>query len=185
MFSYHDTSTAPAGSHALMEGSQKAYGFVPKLHQIMAESPALYGAYVETFRIFAEDTELSALEQQVVMMTINYENKCHYCVPAHTMLMTFAKMPADVIEALREGQKIADTKLEALRTFTKDLWEARGQISQARLQSFLDTGYSKQQALDVLVGLSTKLLSNFTNALANTDLDEPMKPFDWVHPEDR
>lgn len=34
-------------------------------------------------------------------------------------------------------------------------------------------------------GLATKLLSHFTNALAHTDLNEPVKPFAWVHPADR
>ena len=68
---------------------------------------------------------LSALEQQVVMMTANYENRCHYCTAGHSMLMQMAKMPDDVIEALREGTPIADPKLEELRNFAADLLDAR------------------------------------------------------------
>jgi len=185
MFTYHSKETAPEASLPLVAQSEAAYGFFPKLHQIMAEAPATYRAYLETFRIFAEETTLSPLEQQVVMMTCNYENRCHYCTAGHSMLMRIAKMPEDVIEALREGTPISDARLEALRRFTRELIEARGHIGDTRMQAFLDAGYSKRQALEVLTGLATKLLSNFTNALAHTELDEPVRRFVWTHPDDR
>lgn len=185
MFTYHTKDTAPMESHELIDASMRAYGFFPKLHQIMAEAPATYHAYLETFRIFAEETTLSPLEQQVVMMTANYENRCHYCTAGHSMLMQMAKMPDDVIEALREGTPIADPKLQALRSFAGDMLDARGHVGDDRLQQFLYAGYSKRQALEVLTGLSTKLLSNFTNALAHTELDDPVKPLAWTHPDDR
>ena len=185
MFTYHTKETAPAASHDLIDASTEAYGFFPKLHQIMAEAPATYRAYLETFRIFAEETTLSPLEQQVVMMTANYENRCHYCTAGHSMLMQMSKMPEDVIEALREGTPIADPGLEALRSFSRDLLDTRGHVGDQRLQRFLDAGFTKRQALEVLTGLSTKLLSNFTNALAHTELDEPVKPLAWTHPDDR
>lgn len=185
MFTYHTKETAPAESRPLIDQSLAAYGFFPKLHQIMAEAPATYRAYLETFRIFAEETTLSPLEQQVVMMTANYENRCHYCTAGHSMLMQMSKMPADVIEALREGTPIADAKLEALRSFARDMIDSRGHVGDARLSVFLEAGYTKRQALEVLTGLATKLLSNFTNALAHTELDDPVKPLAWTHPDDR
>ena len=185
MFTYHSTDSAPEASHPLIDASVGAYGFFPKLHQVMAEAPATYHAYLETFRIFTEETTLSPLEQQVVMMTSNYENRCHYCTAGHTMLMQMSKMPADVIDALREGTPIADPKLEALRGFARDLLAERGHVGDARLQAFLDEGYTRRQALEVLTGLAAKLLSNFTNALAHTELDGPVKPLAWTHPDDR
>lgn len=184
-FTYHSKDTAPAESHALIDASRAAYGFFPKLHQVLAEAPATYHAYLETFRIFAEETTLTPLEQHVVMQTANYENRCHYCTAGHTMLMQLAKMPVDVIEALREGTPIPDAELEALRVFTRELIENRGHIGDDRLQAFLAAGYTKRQALEVLTGLATKLLSNFTNALAHTELDDPVKPLAWTHPADR
>ena len=168
-----------------MEMSEKAYGFVPTLHQVLAEAPAAYHGYLETFRIFTEDTTLSPIEQQVVMMTSNYENRCHYCTAGHSMLMQMMKAPDDLIEALREGRTLPDAKLQALRVFTRDLLDSRGHVGDAALERFLAAGYNRRQALEVLVGLSAKLISNFTNALAHTELDEPVKPFAWTHPEDR
>jgi alkylhydroperoxidase family enzyme len=185
MFTYFDETNAPQASLKLIAQSTKAYGFLPKLHAVMAAAPIAYQAYLQNFDAFTQQSSLSPLEQQVVMMTANYENRCHYCTAGHSMLMTMYKMPADVIEALREGKPIADSKLETLRSFTRLLIERRGHVGDAELQKFEDAGYTKAQALEVLVGLSAKLLSNFTNALAHTELDAPVKPFAWTHPADR
>lgn len=185
MFVYHTKESAPAESVPLIEQSVAVFGFFPKLHQIMAEAPATYEAYVNTFNLFQTATTLSPIEQQVVMMTANYENRCHYCTAGHSMIMRMQKMPADLIAALRDGLPLSDGKLEVLRTFARLLIERRGHIGEAELQAFLGAGYSKRQALEVLAGLAAKLISNFTNALAHTELDDPVKPYAWMHPQER
>lgn len=177
MFDYHTPQTAPADSLPLLEASQKAYGFHPMLHRVMAEAPINYKAYLDTFALFTEKSTFSPTEQQVVMMTVNVINACHYCTAGHTMLMTMLKVDEDVIAALRTGASLTDSKLEALRVFTKGLVEKRGHVGDDALDAFIAAGYTKQQALEVVVGIAAKTLSNFTNALAHTELDEPVKPF--------
>lgn len=185
MFTYHTAATAPAESSALIEQSVKTFGFLPKLHQVLAAAPATYEAYSHTFDLFQKATTLTPLEQQIVFMTSNYENRCHYCTAAHSMLMGMMKMPAEHIAALRDGEPLADAKLEALRGFTRALIERRGHVGDGQLRDFLDAGYTQRQALEVLTGLAAKLISNFANALAHTEVDEPVKAFAWQHPADR
>ena len=185
LFKSYTSENAPAATKSMVEASQKTYGFLPNLHAVLAESPAAYEAYGTTFELFEKNSNFSPLEQQVVFMTANYENNCHYCVPAHTMLMTMQDMPEEIIEGLREGTPLTDTKLEALRVYTRRLINKRGHLDTSEIQAFLDAGYTTQHALDVLVGLASKLLSNFTNALAKTEVDEPMKTFAWTHPDKR
>ena len=184
-FTYHTPETAPDGSKQIMEASLKAFGMVPNLHKILAEAPATYETYNAAFGLFMSNTTFSALEQQVVFMTANFENNCHYCVPGHTWMMKAAKMPDDVIEALREGTPLPDEKLQALHVYTKELLDNRGHIGDEKLEDFLNAGFTKRQALEVLTGLAAKLISNFTNALTHTKVDEPMKPFAWTHPSER
>jgi alkylhydroperoxidase family enzyme len=185
MFTYHTIESAPAESLPLIEHSIAAFGFLPKLHQVLAAAPATYEAYSRTFDLFEKATTLTPLEQQVVFMTANYENRCHYGTAGHSMLMTMMKMPAAHIAGLRDGEPLADAKLEALRGFTRALIERRGHVGDAALRAFLEAGYTQRQALEVLTGLAAKLISNFTNALAHTQLDEPVKPFAWQHPAER
>ena len=185
MFTYHNVDTAPEESKAHMEASLKGFGMIPNLHKVLAEAPATYEAYNTTFTLFMKHTTLSPLEQQVVFMTSNFENNCHYCVPGHTWMMKAGKMPEAVIEALREGTEIPDAKLQALHDFAKDLLDNRGHIGDDKLEAFLAAGYTKRQALEVLTGLSAKLISNFTNALAHTEPDEAFQKYAWTHPSER
>ena len=185
MFTYYEPDTAPGKSKEMMAQSLKGFGMIPNLHKILAEAPATYEAYNTVFSLFMKNTSLTPLEQQVVFMTANFENNCHYCVPGHTWMMKSAKMPDDVIEALREGTAIPDPKLQALHDYTKALLDQRGHIGDEKLEAFLNAGYDKRQALEVLTGLSAKLISNFTNALAHTKVDEAMSANDWTHPSER
>ncbi len=177
MFTYHEIDTAPEESKALMEKSAASFGRVPDMHKILAEAPAAYEAYLTTMELFGKKSTFDATEQQVVFMTMNFENRCHYCIPGHTILMKMQKISDDIIEALREGTPLSDTKLEALRTYTKAIIQTRGRIGEDGLQAFLDAGYTKRQALEVLVGIAAKTISNFTNALANTRLNEVVEQY--------
>ena len=185
MFEYLTKENAPVESLPQIERSLQTYGFLPKLHAVLANAPAAYQAYLDNFALFESATTLSPLEQQIVFQTSNYENRCQYCMPGHTYIMKASNMPEDIIEALREGKPLSDSKLDALRTFTRQLIELRGHLSDEQLKAFIAAGYTPRQALEILVGLSAKLISNFTNALAHTELDEPVQQYAWTHPDQR
>ena len=180
-FTIHTQETAPEASKPLLDNSQKAYGFVPGLLGVLAEAPKALEAYQTLGALFSE-TSFSTTERHVVWLTINYENDCGYCVPAHTGLAKFDAVPDDVIEALRNGTPIADPKLEALRTFTVQVVQKRGWMTDDDVQAFLDAGYTQQQILEVILGLAHKVVSNYTNHIANTPVDAVFKKFAWEKP---
>src|SRR6516164_515465 len=60
-FTLHDASSAPATSAEILNGVQKAWGFVPNLHRILAQSPAALEAYSTLWSI-AEQTSFMAQE---------------------------------------------------------------------------------------------------------------------------
>lgn len=182
MFIYHSQESAPEESKAQLAKLQSAIGMIPNLHKILAEAPATLDAYIYTFSFFTNKTSLTYPETQVVLMTSNFENRCHYCIPAHTWGMHAAKLPQDIIDALRNGTIIPDEKLEALRAYTKALLDHNGHIGDERLNKFLAAGYTKQQALEVLCGLAAKLISNYANAIAHTELDSLFEEYKWQHP---
>jgi alkylhydroperoxidase family enzyme len=184
-FTLYTKETAPVDSRPLVEQSIREWSFLPNLHAVLAEAPIAYKAYVDSFNQFMHQSDFTPTERQVVFQTANFENDCHYCMPGHSMVMKMQGIAEDVIEAMREGTPLHDKKLEALRSFATQLITQRGHVSQAELQAFFDAGYSKKQALEVLVALASKLISNYTNAIANTPIDEPVKSLAWVHPKNR
>jgi uncharacterized peroxidase-related enzyme len=178
-FNVHSMETAHVGSQPLLEKSQKTYGFVPNLHAVMAESPALLEAYQTVGSIFSNQSSLDATEQQIVAMTNNRLNGCTYCMAAHTSIMQAAKVPEDVIAALRDGTSIADSKLEALRVFAEKVNVNRGRLEDGDVETLLAAGYTKQTVFDVVVGTAFKVLSNYTNHISNTPLDQGFAKNEW------
>lgn len=180
-FQVHDTATAPAASVPMLEAVQKAWGFVPNLHRVLAESPAALEAYSALWAI-VEKTSFTPVERNLVYLAIIYENECEYCMAGHSNLSRMAGVEADHIAAVREGRPIADAKLEALRSFAARVTRQRGVLGDADVASFLAAGYTKQSVLDVLVVAATKLISNYTNHIAKTPLDAFMKGAEWKAP---
>lgn len=178
-FTTHTIDTAPQASKPILEGARSAFGFVPNLLATMAEAPALLEGYTTLAGIF-DKTDLSETERQIILMTNNRLNGCTYCMAAHTTLSQMAKVPADVIDALRNGTPIADAKLEALRTFAVVINETRGWPSDAQIDAFLAAGYTRQTVLEVILGTSLKVLSNYTNHVASTDLDAAFTANAWA-----
>jgi uncharacterized peroxidase-related enzyme len=173
-FTLHDTNTAPAASADILNGVQKASGFVPNLHGVLAESPAALEAYSTLWGI-AEKTSFTQQERKIVYLAIIYENECTYRMAGHTHLSLMAKVDNAAIAAVCEGRPIADPRLEALRQFAAKVTRNRGVVSEADVSAFKAAGYDNCAVLDVLVLAATKLISNYTNHLAQTPLDAFMK----------
>jgi uncharacterized peroxidase-related enzyme len=176
-FNVHTIETA-GESKPLLEQSKKAYGFVPNIHAVMAESPVMLESYKTLAGIF-DKTNLSETERQIILMTNNRLNGCTYCMAAHTSIMQGAKVPEDVITSLREGTSIADPKLEALRVYAEKINVSRGRPEESDIGALLAAGYTKQTVLDVIVGTSLKVLSNYTNHVAHTPVDKAFAKNAW------
>jgi alkylhydroperoxidase family enzyme len=177
-FPSHDLSTAPEASKPLLEKSQKAFGRLPGLHKVLAESPQAYEGYQLLHKLFTE-TDFDADELTVVWQSINVEHACHYCVPAHTGIANMMKVSDEITEALRTETTLASPKLEALRTFTIQMVRERGNVSEAQIKAFFDSGYSHRAVLDVILGLAQKTMSNYVNHVAETPVDEAFQPLAW------
>jgi uncharacterized peroxidase-related enzyme len=180
-FQLHENSTAPAVSAEILNGVQKAWGFVPNLHRVLAESPAALEAYSTLWGI-AEKTGFTPQERNIAYLAIIYENECTYCMAGHTNLSKMAKVEDSAIAAVRDGRPIADAKLEALRQFAAKITRQRGFVSDADVSAFKAAGYDNRAVLDVLVLAATKLISNYTNHLAQTPNDAFMKGAEWSAP---
>ena len=178
-FERHTIDSAPEESRALLEHSNKSFGRVPGLHAVMAEAPALLDGYKYLHKLFAENTTFDKDELTVVWQTINVEHECHYCVPAHTGIAKMMKVDDAISNALRDETPLPNDRLEALRGFTLKVVRERGNVTDEDVQTFLNAGFSKRQVLEVILGVEQKVMSNYTNHLAQTPVDKPMQAFAW------
>ena len=177
-FKIFDLNDAPEKSRPLLEGSKKAFGMIPNLHGVMAAAPGLLEGYQKLHQL-AQETSFNKEELTVVWQTLNVEHSCHYCVPAHTGIAHSMKVDNEIIEALRNETPLADAKLEALRTFTLKLARNRGNVEDQAVATFLEAGFEQHHVLEIVLILAQKVMSNYTNHLANTPIDKPFQKFAW------
>ena len=174
----HTIESAPEASKSLLENSQKAYGMIPGLHGVLAGAPGILEAYQTLHQLFV-DSSFNNEELTVVWQSINVEHACHYCVPAHTGIAAMMKVDDNITEALRNSTALANPKLEALREMTLSIVRNRGNVDDSDLEAFYSAGYGERQVLEIILGLSQKVISNYTNHIAKTPIDAPFQKFAW------
>jgi len=174
----HTIETAPEASKPLLEDSLKGFGMVPGLHAVLAGSPETLEAYKALHGLF-QNSSFDNDELTVVWQTINVEHECHYCIPAHTAIAHMMKVDAAITEALRNRTALPNEKLQALHETTLSIVRNRGKISDAELDKFYGVGYEEKHVLQIILGLAQKTISNYTNHIANTPIDEPFQKFAW------
>ncbi len=179
-FPLHDRQSAPLATPAF-DRAEGLFGMVPNLTRKMATSPALAQAYLELTGLF-EGCSLSPQERGVILLTVSRFHGCDYCMAAHSMTGRMTGLPDAAIDALRNDQALADTRLQALRQFVVAMLEKRGWVDPTDLEAFRAAGYNEQQVLDVILGIGLKTLSNYTNHVAQTPIDEAFAQETWTAP---
>jgi len=184
-FKLHDLATAPVGAFPILEAAQKGLGFIPNLYAHLAEAPNALSAYKQLGALLEQST-LTPEEQQIVLISASIENRCEYCVAAHSFLArNLVKVDGARVDALRAQNHLQDQKLNALVAFTRAVVRERGWVvGSQELKDFFAAGYTQQNALEVLLGVAMKTLSNYTNHLTDTPLDAAFANEAWQAPDE-
>jgi len=184
-FKLHTLASAPVGSLPILEAANKGLGFIPNLYAHLAEAPVALEAYKQLGAIL-EKSSFTPEEQQVVLISASIENRCEYCVAAHSFLArNLVKVDGARVDALRGQSCLQDKKLNALVAFTRAMVRERGWVAGGQeLSDFYAAGYNQQNALEVILGVAMKTISNYTNHLSDTPLDAAFSSEAWQAPDE-
>jgi uncharacterized peroxidase-related enzyme len=174
--------TASADARPIVAASEKTFGFLPSPIARAAHSPVLLKHLLAGFSAF-DQTSLSALEREVVALTVAFDNECHYCMAMHSALLSRAPENAALVQALRAGTALEGPRLEALRLFVRAVVRERGRVPEERWAALERAGFDEGQALEILLGTSVYLLSTLTNVLTGAEDDLAFAAFRWRRPE--
>lgn len=158
--------------NAPLKAVQAGMGMVPNMYGAMVNLPALLDTYSHGYGKFRAEAGFSPVEQEVVFLAISRFNGCHYCVAAHSFVGDMmSKVPTEVTDAIRDGRPVPDAKLEALREFAHVMTESRGNPTPVQAQAFLAAGYTEEHILGIILAISVKVISNYSNHIFHTELD--------------
>lgn len=180
-FTVHTQDSAPEAAREVLEKTQSSFGFIPNLIGVLAEAPVAAEAYLGLIDL-CRRSSLTPTERHIVWFAVNYEHECEYCMAAHTIDANMEEIDEGVIEATRNGTAFQDERLQALREFTKSVVVERGLVSPQQVERFLDAGFTKQNVLEIITAIASKILSNYTNHIAKTPLDEAFSACAWKKP---
>lgn len=177
-FAQYTIANAPESSKPLLARVQKVLGFIPNLYATFAESPAVLEGYLALSGSLDKGA-LSPTERQLVEIAVSAENRCTYCVAAHSTIAGMLKARPEIVTAVRTGAPVGDAKLDALVTFTRAVVRNKGFVPETAVGAFLSAGYGKAQLLEVVGHVGLKTLANYTPALSGFPLDEAFQPQQW------
>jgi AhpD family alkylhydroperoxidase len=168
-------------SSTLLENAQKKMGMIPNMYRGMANNTALIEGYITSYTSFREHSGFTSQEQEVVFLSVAYENNCDYCMAAHSFVGdNMTKVPTEVTDAIRNNTVVPDAKLKALSEFSKVMTVTRGLPSQEELTKFLDAGYTEENILGVIAGIGVKTMSNYFNHFFRTEVDAAFQNRAWT-----
>lgn len=177
-----DTAEPPADQ--ILSGAKEQLGFIPNMYAAMAANPGVLSTYQHGYEHFREHSGFNSAEQELVLLAISRFNGCDYCMAAHSMIADkMSGTPSEAVNAIRDGGEIDDQKLAALATFTTTLVKTRGLPAKADVEAFLAAGYQERHVLDIVLAIAVKTLSNFSNHLFHTQVDEAFAAYAWEEPQ--
>lgn len=177
-YTVHTVESAPADSRPALEAIQSRYGFLPNLAATVAESPGALNGLLASLQAYDDPAlTLTPLERQIVLIATSVENRCDFCVAAHSMLASSLGLERAQIERLQDGLPLADERLEALRVFTTEIVRQRGWIEPLASERFFAAGFDRGQVFEVVLGVALKTLTNYINHIAGTEVNSQFADF--------
>ena len=177
-FPIHTIETAPEAAKEALKAVQNVNGFIPNLIGVLANAPTALETYRTVGGINGRNS-LTAVEREVVQITAAVVNGCGFCVAGHTKIaLKLLKLEEALVNQIRSTARIEqDAKLDALARFTLTVILQKAKLTQAQQQAFYNAGYTKENALDVVLGVSLATLCNYANNLADTPINLELQPF--------
>jgi len=157
MFTIHTTQTAPEGSREALAALERNIGFIPNLAGAIAGSPVALTGFV-ALQSALRGSRLSALEREVVGITVSRLNDAPYSLAAHSVFAAAGGGSPELIAALRAGEPLEDERLESIRRFTENRTAPEG----------LDA----EEALEVIAQIAYTTFANLAANVAQTPIDD-------------
>jgi AhpD family alkylhydroperoxidase len=178
IFEVQTIDRAPEGSRAPLESLQQAFGMVPNVAGIIANSPVLANIFVPLFAGVHAGT-FTEPEIQTLLLTNAVTNSCAWAVAFHSYLALRAGLdPADV-QAIRERRAPQEPRTAALSAYARSLIERRGHVGDAAVGALLAAGFKPDQALEALAVSAASTITNYALSIAEPPLEPVFQEQAW------
>lgn len=163
---------SPEASRPLLNAVNAQFGVIPNFFRLLAVSPdameGVMGLYAALGRT------LDARTREGIAIAVAEVNGCNYCLSAHSYIAAHVAKsgPAEII-ANRHGGSL-DARSDVAIRFARKLASTRGKVADTDVEAVRKAGFSDAQLIDLIANVAINMLSNFTNNVAETEIDFPL-----------
>ncbi len=161
----------PPASLPLLTQIQQAFGSTPNMFQAVANSPAALQSMWGAFGALAQGSLDARLGEQIAVAIAN-QNRCEYCLAAHTVLGQNAGASAAEMAAAQIGQA-TDARTAAALTFVLKVVGQRAQVTDADVAALREAGFGDEQIVEIMAHVALNLFTNYINVALDVPVDFP------------
>jgi len=149
---YHDRNS-PAAARVTLSRMKNVVGHVPSLAGVLAGAPGVLDACTN----FLQHFMAGSLDKQECLLVIlvasrEFDNEYCYELAADTALK--GKFPAHLLKAVEKRRTLRKKSYRALAAFVEAVIREGGEIRDEELDALRKVGYSEQQVLEIITGIS-------------------------------
>lgn len=163
--------TAAGQTAELLGAVKNAFGMVPNLFRVAAQSPAALDGLLKLNGALSGGV-LTGKQREAIALAVAEANGCDYCLSAHSVIGKAQGLSqTDLSEA--RAVRSADPDTARLLGFAVELVRRAGRIDVAKVQALLDVGISAEQVVEVVAAVAFNTFTNYLNHVAVTEIDFP------------
>jgi AhpD family alkylhydroperoxidase len=179
VYRIYTIASAPEKSKPVLEALNRAFGRVPNVAGVMAESPVLLEAFFDLFqRVHAGS--FTEAEIQILLLTNAVTNGCAWAVAFHSALALKEGVAPTDVQAIRERRAPGDRGHAALSALTRALIERRGRIDERDANAALAAGFGHARVLEVITVLAASAMTNYAGNIAKPPLEAAFQQHAWT-----
>jgi AhpD family alkylhydroperoxidase len=156
----------------LLDAAKAKFGFVPNVLRQMSTSPAALEVYMQAQGSLANPgNRLSNRDRNLVQLAVSQHFGCDYCSAAHATIGKGLGSEPSTLDAVRAGQAIPEGEGGHMVEAVRLLLAGQGHLSGEERARLEGQGIDREVLYELIANISTKLLSNWVNHLAETEID--------------
>ena len=161
--------TATGTTKQLFDVVQQAFGGVPNVARLMANSPAVLNAFLQFSTAMSTGLLTEKLRDQL-KLAASESNSCDYCLAALCAIGTGHGLTAADITGGRQAVS-ADPKSDAALKFANRVVAEKGHVSEDDLQAVKSAGLTDGEIVEVIATVVLGFFTNYLNNALKTDVD--------------
>jgi uncharacterized peroxidase-related enzyme len=165
----------------LLATIERRWGKLFNVAKVIANAPMVLKVMDSIWSNLGKSS-LSVADRELIAMELAVSNGCHYCVPAHRYAAHeesgLAQDLVAQLDRVSNGETLdGEGRMAIMQQLVRRLEATRGGLGDEEFQQFRDRGVTPQQMIETIAEIAHCTITNFTNRLARTPLDEFTEPY--------